>query len=196
MSECLKCTNEFDYSKYIVVFDMNGVLLSKDVNNSGNFDSNFVRIRKCDGFSINIYLNIHLDILSLYLKTHNFKKVLWTTMMRKNCDNVIKYLEERINVTFDKTYTQENCLEGKIVGNIKTKYCIKNLEQPVLEFKTKVENCLLIDDSLHKRHNDQHIYCFEHNSNAMIDALRYIDNFIGCKNQNCIMRQYEDYKTL
>lgn len=176
--------------KYAIVFDMNGVLFSKNECINDNFEES--PILTGSRTSKIIYLNASLRILSLFFESHSFYKIAWTTMMKKNCECIFDQLKSDFNCYFDKLYSQEDCKEGIMTGNIKTKFCIKDLRVPAENFALKIENCLLIDDSCGKNVEGQNFYHFGKGKNAMIEVLKYIDKFIKCEDENCLVKKFRN----
>lgn len=173
--------------KYAVVFDMNGVLFSK--NEPGNDDFEIKHVSCFGGRPLKLFLNKNLNCLARYFNTHNsFHKIVWTNMMHKNCHPVYLELVNKYGLPFEYLYSQENCKTGKMVGNIKTIFCIKDLTVPAFDLNVKPENCILIDDSIGKSVSGQNFFHFGQNENSMIEALKRIDEFINCENENCFIK--------
>lgn len=171
--------------KHVVVFDMNGVLFSKSAQPHEGFQEQPVPVH-CSTVRA-IHPSTDLAYLKDFFDTHSFYKVAWTTMMRHNAEGVLSKITALFGLDFDRLLTQEDCLPGEMVGNIKTPFCVKDLSVPSAEFKVDISNCLLVDDSPGKRCGEQNFHLYGKTERPLISALKYIDGFIGCRNENCFV---------
>ena len=172
--------------KFLVIFDMNGVLMSKNMQLNRNFSETPIKTQS-KTVSI-IHPNIDLNLLSQFYSTHKFKMGIWTTVMFKNAESPFKILSEIIGNELDCFLTQEDCSEGEMNENIKTKNCIKDLRKPAEILKIAIKNCILIDDSKGKRCEDQNFILFDPEKRDMLRVIETIDKFIGCKNKTCLAK--------
>lgn len=172
--------------KHVVVFDMNGVLFSKDAQLHKGFQDHPVPVR-CSTVRA-IHPSTDLVYLKDFFDSHNFYKVAWTTMMKHNARGVLNKIEALFGLEFDELLTQEDCLLGEMVDNIKTRFCVKDLTIPSTKFSVDISNCLLIDDSPGKRCGTQNFYLYGKMNSPLIAALKYVDDFIGCRDKDCFVR--------
>lgn len=170
--------------KHVVVFDMNGVLFSKHAQQKG-FQDQPVPVH-CSTVKA-IHPSTDIALLKDFFDTHCFYKVAWTTMQRHNARAVLSKIETLSGIEFDMLLTQEDCMQGEMTGNIKTPFCIKDLAIPSAEFCISIEKCLLVDDSPGKRCGGQNFYLCEEVERPLVQALKYIDGFVECRNRDCFV---------
>lgn len=171
---------------FLVIFDMNGVLMSKNVRLNEFFSEVPIptqsRTVQC------LYPSIDLDLLAKFYSSHSFYIGLWTTVMEKNAKSPYKILCNLMGIDFDCFLTQENCSVGEMVGSIKTIYCIKDLRKPSLELDVELKNCVLIDDNEGKRCENQNFLLFDSSKRDIVRCIKEIDEFIGCTDENCLAK--------
>ena len=175
-----------EFKKFLIVFDMNGVLMSRNERLNQFFSEKPIAI---ESYTIHsVFPNIDLDVLSKFYLSHSFYIGLWTTCMKKNGTPVLLILEDILQFKFDFFMTQEDCSIGEMTGNIKTKRCIKDLRKPSRMLGVEVKNSLLVDDSIGKRCEDQNVFIFNSEERDIIRAIKEIDKFICCTDMNCIAK--------
>lgn len=175
-------TNE----QFLVIFDMNGVLLTKDTQWSPYFDEKAVSTQSR---TVSLFHpNIDLETLAKFYKTHSFKIGMWTTVTHRNAKSPYLHLTRILGFDFDCFFTQEDCSLGEMVGNIKTPYCVKDLRKPASFLGISTDNCLLVDDSEAKRFGTQNHFLFNSFERDMLRCIKAIDKFIGCEDCGCIAK--------
>lgn len=173
--------------KFLVIFDMNGVLISKGTRLNEFFSETPIKTNsktiKC------CYPNKDLEILGEFYNSHSFCMGLWTTVMKRNAEPIYTILCDIIGSQFDCFLTQEQCSIGEMTGSIKTVNCIKDLRKPSELLNIPVKNCLLIDDCEGKRYENQNFLLFDSNERDLIRVIKYIDQFLVCTDADCIAKR-------
>lgn len=180
-----------EQKKFLIIFDMNGVLLSKGSPLNEYFSPN--PIATSSNTIPIIHPSIDLEILGEFYSTHSFYMGIWTTAKMRNASSPFRILCDLMGVELDCFLTQENCSVGEMTGSIKTIYCIKDLRKPCELLNVKLENCMLFDDSEGKRCGNQNLKLFASDRRSILEAIKTIDEFICCNDGNCIAKRLDSF---